>query len=1023
MNSTVSKGRKHGMRLLAAALLTASSLEAFPERTFAADDYSSTESFEAPALPSTWSVENGGTTVLSSKHYKHGSRSLQWTWSNGSKLRATQPANLTAANVKSGGMKLWIYNENPVQDQVAFNFGKTTEINSGIFHYTFKVNLNFKGWRAVWVKFREEGRNPAYTQDPNEMLETIQIVPPASVPSGSLYFDNLEFSPSMVQRRSADYQMPKPGINVGASTWDNVYYYSQQRPTIPLPSTITQQEIDAFDAISTKYEKWVYGDALQYANLSGPLKMRYDSLQDFIRNGLAAYNALHIVRHPGDAITGEALYANADPHLPKFGENVSNTVLLPLVFDYKINGNAASKQKVLDVLDYMNDQGWAEGSAIGTQDHEANKNSGYFHAIYLMRNELKAAGIFDRELNTIFWYANFGKTFDNSVYVETTADEMRTKFMYNLLYVLGMDNTPKKVQYMKGLVGLYEQALQIAPGLADTIKPDGTLFHHQGVYLNAYGNHAIHMTALLAYFLSGTPYALSEGAYKNIKKALLTLELASNKYVMPVGATGRFPASTSPLTSLQGYAYLAMAKTPVDTELASTFMRLWDPQSKVLQDLFKQSDSYGVDYLDTLGGLQLADNLAKTGIAPKANPQGYWVMPYGAMALNRINDRLIGIKGWSRYVWDFESGDKQNVYGRYQSYGNMQILQTGLTSGIVESGINVEKGWDWSRWPGTTAKRLSLDELALNDGFARSYSDSTFVGGVSSQNKYGVFAMKLHDTVFDPSFRANKSVFFFGDKIVSLGSDIQNTDSTHNTETTLFQSYMPSSSMPFWFNSTTSVVSPTYTSTIMSPAPAWIVDPYGNGYVLPNAAGTVIARGVQNSKNNAGTKDTSGNYTTAYINHGPAPASAGYEYAIKIGAGAQGTANFANNTKYTVLQKNSNAHIVKNTEPGKDITGYAIFNSSVPVNQGLIRSSSDPIMAMVQSISANEAVLSVADPDLRITTELSPSAMKKDTLLLNGKWRLKTASTEARVISTTETTTTVEFDTVHGKSIDITLVK
>ncbi|GFZ90850.1 chondroitin sulfate ABC lyase [Paenibacillus marchantiophytorum] len=1023
MGTTVLQGRKHGMRLLAAALLAASSMEAFPERTFAADDYSKTESFEAAALPSTWSVENGGTKMLSSKHYKHGSQSMQWTWSNGSKLRDTQPANLATANVTNGGMKLWIYNENPVNDQVTFNFGKTTEINSGIFHYTFKVNLNFKGWRAVWVRFRAEGMNPAYTQNLNEALETMQIVPPASVPSGSLYFDNLEFSPSMVQRRSADYQMPKPGISVGGSTWDNVYYYSQQQPTIPLPATITQQETDGFNAISTKYEKWVYGDALQYANLSGPLKARYDGLQKFIRNGLAAYNALHIVRHPGGSITGEALYANADPHSPKFGDNVSKTVLLPLVLDYKINGNATSKQKVLDVLDYMNDQGWAEGSSIGTQDHETNNNSGYFHAVYLMRNELKAAGIFNRELNTIFWYANFGKTFDNSVYVETTADEMRTKFMYDLLYVLGMDNTPKKVQYMKGLVGLYEQALQIAPGLADTIKPDGTLFHHQGVYLNAYGDHAIHTTALIAYFLSGTPYALSDSVFNNIKKALLTLELASNKYVMPVGATGRFPAATSPLTSLQGYAYLAMAKTPIDTELASTFMRLWDPQSKVLQGLFRTSDSYGVEYLDTLGGLQLADNLATEGFAAKANPQGFWVMPYGAMAVNRINDRLVGIKGWSYYAWDFEAADNQNIYGRYQSYGNMQILQNGLTSGIVESGINVENGWDWSRWPGTTVKHLSLTELALTNGRMNSYSDSKFVGGVSSQNKYGVFAMKLHDTIFDPSLRANKSVFFFGDKIVSLGSDIQNTDSAHNTETTLFQSYMPSTSMPFWFNSTTPVVSATYTSTITSPTPAWIVDPYGNGYVLPNASGTVITRGVQNSMNNAGTKNTSGNYTTAYINHGTAPASAGYEYAIKIAAGAQGTANFANNTQYTVLQKNSNAHVVKNTEPGKDMTGYAIFNSSVPVNQGLIRSSSDPIIAMVHSISTKEAVLSVADPDLRIATELTPSAMKKDTLILNGKWRLKAASNEARVISTSGTTTTVEFDTVHGKSIDITLVK
>lgn len=84
--------------------------------------------------------------------------------------------------------------------------------------------------------------------------------------------------------------------------------------------------------------------------------------------------------------------------------------------------------------------------------------------------------------------------------------------MYDLLYVLGMDNTPKKAQYMKGLIGLYEQALQIAPGFADTIKPDGTLFHHGGVYMNAYGDHAMQTASLIAYLLSGTPYALSDGA-------------------------------------------------------------------------------------------------------------------------------------------------------------------------------------------------------------------------------------------------------------------------------------------------------------------------------------------------------------------------------------------------------------------------------------------------------------------------------------------------------------------------------
>ncbi|WP_373291246.1 chondroitinase family polysaccharide lyase [Paenibacillus marchantiophytorum] len=1034
------------MSLLVFTLVISSSLTAVPQEALAADDYSKTESFEGNAVPSTWTLENGGSQALSAKHYKNGQKSLLWTWTNGSKLRDTQPSNLAAANVKNGGMKLWIYNETPVNDKVTFNFGKTTEINSGIYHYTFSANLNFKGWRAIWVRFQEEGNNPAYTKSQSNALEVMQIVPPASVPSGSLYFDNLEFSAAMIKVRSADYQMPKPGIDVGAGTWDNVYYYSQQTPTIPLEPTITQPQIDAFGLISSKYEKWIYGDALQYAGLTGPLKTRYDSLQTFITAGVAAYNGLNIVRQADGTITGNALYASRDPHLPKFGEDVSKRVLLPLVFDYKINGNAASKQKVMNVLDYMNDQGWADGSALGTQDHETNKNNGYFHAIYLMRNELKTAGIYERELKTSFWYANFGKTFDNSVYEETTSDEFRTKFIYDLVYVLGLDNTPKKVQYMKGLLGMYEQALQIAPGYADTIKPDGTLFHHRGTYMNAYGPDALHMASLIAYFVGGTPFALSNEAFNNIKTGLLTEELVSNKYDMPIGATGRFPAQTRAITGmLPAYAYLALAKNPVDSELASTFMRFWDPQSPLLAtELFQSADTYGVAYLDTLGGLQLADNLSKAGYSPKPSPQGFWVKPYAALAINRINESLVGLKGWSQYVWDFEGSNKynpqttenlsQNLYGRYQSYGNLEIINNGPTSGIVESGIHVGAGWDWSRWPGTTIKHLTLPELALSTtGPTRSFTDSTFVGGVTFKNQYGLFAMNLHDTVFDTSFKANKSVFFFGDKIINLGSNIENTDAGHATETVLFQTYMPTSRTPFWLNSTTPIVNATQNTTLTGNVKAWLVDPYGNGYVLPNSSGVVIQRGVQYSKDNSGSADTSGNYTTAYINHGPAPSAGEYEYAIKVGAGAQGTADFAANMQYKVLQKDSNAHIVQNTEPGKNLTGYAIFNSKAPIGFGALRSSSDPVTVMIHTINNNELALSMSDPDLRLpkytnqtipdNDVIQPSVLKKVTLTISGVWHLKEVSANARVKSTTTTTTILEFDCVDGKTIEAALIK
>ena len=50
-----------------------------------------------------------------------------------------------------------------------------------------------------------------------------------------------------------------------------------------------------------------------------------------------------------------------------------------------------------------------------------------------------------------------------------------------------------------------------------------------------------------------------------------------------------------------------------------------------------------------------------------------------------------------------------------------------------------------------------------------------------------MFALKLHDTRFNTSFRAVKTVFCFDDVLVCLGSDIENDDGGHATVTPLFQ--------------------------------------------------------------------------------------------------------------------------------------------------------------------------------------------------------------------------------------------
>jgi chondroitin-sulfate-ABC endolyase/exolyase len=201
---------------------------------------------------------------------------------------------------------------------------------------------------------------------------------------------------------------------------------------------------------------------------------------------------------------------------------------------------------------------------------------------------------------------------------------------------------------------------------------------------------------------------------------------------------------------LPAFAYMAYAGETVDAELAGAFMRLWDPEEPCLKELFAQADSKGVEYMDTLGGLQLAVELANAGCKPESSPEGFWMKPSSALAVLRRDNWMMSTKGWSQYVFDFEahgarpsvSAHKaelgENVYGRYISYGAIQIFAGSSPSGR-SSGYALDSGWDWRRWPGTTARHVELGELETGrlDRGARSFTDRTrsftdeaFVGGV-----------------------------------------------------------------------------------------------------------------------------------------------------------------------------------------------------------------------------------------------------------------------------------------------------
>ena len=601
--------------------------------------------------------------------------------------------------------------------------------------------------------------------------------------------------------------------------------------------------------------------------------------------------------------------------------------------------------------------------------------------------------------------------------------------MYRLLCILMMDDTPDKVANMRCYIAWLNNALSIAPGWLDTIKPDYTGFHHRGIYASGYAPNAFHVASVLVYLLYDTPFAVAEEKRDNLKQALLTSRIMANTYDISMAVNGRFPRNTAVATKLlPAYMYVALSYSPVDAELSGAFMQLWKPDSQLLiEDLF-QRVSVRLMYLHTPGAMQMMADFAEAGYVPAAPPSGHWTLPYGALSIHRRGDWMVSMKGWGKYVWDYESSGRNNPLGRYLSYGTMLIYANGDPVGREASGI-VRDGWDWSMWPGTTAIRLSHEQLK-HEGRDRNFSDETFVGGVNLKGQDGVFALKLHDTRFNTSFRAVKTVFCFDDVLICLGSGIENDDGGHATVTPLFQAAI-SEDRPTGVNGERVGAIP-YAFSGTTGQRAWLMDSRGNGYVVPDGGELRVQRQVQTSKDYGRDSGGTGAFELAYLDHGPMPQGASYHYAVLVQRSPDRVSAFASAPEYDVWQRDREAHIVHHR--GMKATGYALFDKDVRPTGGPVEAVSLPSLVMVQEVE-DGLLFSVADPDFGWSWEIQtphrqdgslvvnqPSMSRKVEVTVRGIWRLdgRYDLADAEVQSDQ---TVVAFMCQDGKSVEVKLVR
>ncbi|KAL9985177.1 hypothetical protein ACROYT_G007547 [Oculina patagonica] len=486
------------------------------------------------------------------KTVKNGEKSLKWTATVASTLQLKSPS-FTIPNswLRNGGVKFWIYKETPSPGkslEVQFKCDMTTTVGC------FCANLNFKGWRGIWVKFAE-CKTTARSLDSPAVIDEVNFV---LTDPDTIYIDALEFQRSLA-KQSRDKVVPPISpyglaIYDKSNFWQQTYRWSQQ--AVPALSPIDEPKRKSLDHIKNRLKNYYCDETKATSSFpsGSSLKKRWDSLLRTVTKAHRDYDTR--LTFAGGKIVGPPLFCRNCKLGTKFGY-VFEKLLLPLSLEYYIRSrtnevtDAATTQlaelnsgnsrrvrnaqiaiagrdsnmrtlfarylpsarpltvdqvkaaintlnlvrlnKINNLLDFAKEQGFAEGSSVGSLDHEMNLDgAGFMHTLFLLSDSLSLPANKSRLIdliNTAKWYNDFGEIYQTTFeFKGTTADRMMTLMLYRLVIVLVMpsdnDNEKKaKLRDMDALLSWMNNAVSVNEGLGGLIKPDFTGFHHKGFIL------------------------------------------------------------------------------------------------------------------------------------------------------------------------------------------------------------------------------------------------------------------------------------------------------------------------------------------------------------------------------------------------------------------------------------------------------------------------------------------------------------------------------------------------------------
>ena len=248
---------------------------------------------------------------------------------------------------------------------------------------------------------------------------------------------------------------------------------------------------------------------------------------------------------------------------------------------------------------------------------------------------------------------------------------------------------------------------------------------------------------------------------------------------------------------------------------------------------------------------------------PEAASRVFWRSDYAIATRPAVTYELRGV---SKRTQRSEHTNNENLLGYHLVEG-----ATGITMSGTEY-ADIAPLWDWFKVPGTTTL-VGPNDKAISRKEGR--GEATMVGGATDGE-----ALAFIFTRETKGNTAKKATFVFGDTMLCLGCDLSSDNPNQHLVTTLNQCWANKAPMPKGGKSVT----------------------YGGLRYTLLEDGATLLTSKEHRKNNwkrvsSARKDPAeGDIATFWIDHGVAPKSATYAYAIQPAAAAKPTIRILSNT-------------------------------------------------------------------------------------------------------------------------------